>query len=102
MQPALVPEVATAPVARIPRQLPFIIANEGCERFSFYGMRNVLTMYLSATLLAYLPDAERKIAHTGLSTTAFYMFFFAGFACVAAVVFGLRARHYREVDHYRV
>jgi POT family proton-dependent oligopeptide transporter len=53
---------ATEP-ARRPPQLPFIIANEGCERFSFYGMRNILTMFLSTMLLAaYLPEAEAKAA----------------------------------------
>jgi len=29
----------------MPRQIPYIIANEGCERFSFYGMRNILTVF---------------------------------------------------------
>jgi POT family proton-dependent oligopeptide transporter len=48
------------------------------------------------------PAVTGWIATTGLSTTAFYMFFFAGFAFVAAVVFGLCAKRYREVDHYRV
>ncbi len=42
------------------------------------------------------------ISGTGLSTTAFYMFFFAVFAFAAALAFGLYARRYREVDHYRV
>jgi POT family proton-dependent oligopeptide transporter len=42
------------------------------------------------------------ITGTGLSTTAFYMFFFAVFAFAAALAFGLYARRYREVDHYRV
>ena len=42
------------------------------------------------------------IAGTGLTTTAFYMFFFAVFAFAAALAFGLYARRYREVDHYRV
>ena len=32
--------------ARMPRQIPYIIGNEGCERFSFYGMRNILTPFL--------------------------------------------------------
>lgn len=27
----------------MPRQIPWIIGNEACERFSFYGMRNILT-----------------------------------------------------------
>ena len=47
------------PKAPIPRQIPYIIGNEGCERFSFYGMRNILTVFLVTSLLAYLPEAER-------------------------------------------
>ncbi|NII06587.1 oligopeptide:H+ symporter [Luteibacter anthropi] len=45
--------------ARLPRQIPFIIGNEGCERFSFYGMRNILTPFLVTSLLMYLPESER-------------------------------------------
>ena len=45
----------------MPGQIPFIIGSEGCERFSFYGMRNILTPFLVFTLLLYLPDeATRK------------------------------------------
>ncbi|HEU5436511.1 MAG TPA: MFS transporter, partial [Telluria sp.] len=43
----------------MPRQIPYIIANEGCERFSFYGMRNILTPFLISTLLLFLPEADR-------------------------------------------
>ncbi|MBM3840064.1 MAG: POT family MFS transporter [Verrucomicrobia bacterium] len=43
----------------IPRQIPFIIGNEGCERFSFYGMRNILTVFLVTSLLRYLPETDR-------------------------------------------
>jgi POT family proton-dependent oligopeptide transporter len=50
------PPVSTG---RMPRQIPFIIANEGCERFSFYGMRNILTPFLISSLLLFLPEAER-------------------------------------------
>jgi POT family proton-dependent oligopeptide transporter len=44
----------------MPRQIPFIIANEGCERFSFYGMRNILTIFLASTFFATLPAAEAQ------------------------------------------
>jgi POT family proton-dependent oligopeptide transporter len=47
---------------RLPRQIPFIIGNEGCERFSFYGMRNVLTTFLVSYLLLRLPEGERPVA----------------------------------------
>ena len=41
------------------------------------------------------------IASTGFGITAFQMFFFAGFAFAAALAFGLVARKYPVVDHYR-
>src|SRR5215510_13906838 len=47
------------PRAPIPRQIRYIIGNEGCERFSFYGMRNILTVFLVSSLLLYLPESER-------------------------------------------
>ena len=37
---------ASSATARLPRQIPYIIGNEACERFSFYGMRNILTPFL--------------------------------------------------------
>ena len=54
---------AAAAPARLPSQVPYIIGNEACERFSFYGMRNILVQFLvSSLLLAYLPDSERELA----------------------------------------
>ncbi len=52
--------MTTPPPARMPRQIPFIIANEGCERFSFYGMRNILTTFLAAAFFANLATAEAE------------------------------------------
>ena len=43
----------------MPRQIPYIIGTEGCERFSFYGMRNILTPFLISTLLLFLPQPDR-------------------------------------------
>ncbi len=55
---------------RMPRQIPYIIGNEGCERFSFYGMRNILTPFLVSTLLLYAPEAERA----GIAKDVFHSF----------------------------
>jgi POT family proton-dependent oligopeptide transporter len=55
---------------RMPRQVPFIIGNEACERFSFYGMRNILTPFLVSSLLLYLPPAERA----GMAKEVFHSF----------------------------
>jgi nitrate/nitrite transporter NarK len=181
---------ALQPAARLPRQIPFIIGNEGCERFSFYGMRNILTSFLIGTLLLHAPEADRasmakdvfhsfvigvfffpllggwladryfgkyntvlwfsliycvghaclaffednrqgfytgwylastfgslwvlltnagvrneavtrQITSSGLSETAFLMFFFAGFAFLAALAFTWYARRYPMQDNYR-
>jgi len=41
------------------------------------------------------------IQSTGTSVTAFQMFFFAGFALLAALIFALYARTYPMQDNYR-
>jgi POT family proton-dependent oligopeptide transporter len=46
-------------------------------------------------------DGDRQIATTGLSENAFLMFFFAGFAFVAALAFAAYARTYPMQDNYR-
>jgi len=56
--------------AKLPRQIPYIIGNEACERFSFYGMRNILTPFLVSTLLLYAPEAERA----GIAKDVFHSF----------------------------
>jgi len=38
--------------SRWPRQIKYIIGNEVCERFSYYGMTSILTGYISGHLLA--------------------------------------------------
>jgi len=60
-EPEVLPatDVAPDPYVPIPKQIRFIIGNEGCERFSFYGMRNILTVFLVSSLLLYLPETER-------------------------------------------
>ena len=49
--------------AKLPGQIKYIIGNEGCERFSFYGMRNILVQFLiTSTLLQHILDAgEREL-----------------------------------------
>src|SRR5438105_9696371 len=64
------PGAASASTPRLPRQIPYIIANEACERFSFYGMRNILTPFLVGTLLLGAPAAERA----GLAKEVFHTF----------------------------
>jgi POT family proton-dependent oligopeptide transporter len=46
------------PRDRFPPQIPFIMASEGAERFSFYGMRSILTVYMVQYLLLARHEAE--------------------------------------------
>jgi proton-dependent oligopeptide transporter, POT family len=55
---------------QLPTQVPYIIGNEACERFSFYGMRNILVAFLSTTLLAALGPDQAKVA----AKEAFHIF----------------------------
>ncbi|MFQ6371606.1 oligopeptide:H+ symporter [Shewanella sp. YIC-542] len=52
--------MASTSTGRWPRQIPFIIASEACERFSFYGMRNILTPFLMTALLLSVPEELRQ------------------------------------------
>ena len=57
--------------ARLPRQISYIIGNEACERFSFYGMRNILVQFLvSSVILAYIPSDARE----GVAKDIFHSF----------------------------
>jgi proton-dependent oligopeptide transporter, POT family len=63
--------VPAAQSARLPRQVPYIIGNEACERFSFYGMRNILVQFLvSSVILAYVPAGDRE----GVAKDVFHSF----------------------------
>ena len=51
-------EPATPAALRYPPQVKYIVGNEACERFSFYGMRSILVVYMTGYLL--YPDTEAK------------------------------------------
>jgi proton-dependent oligopeptide transporter, POT family len=58
--------------ATYPPQIPYIIGNEACERFSFYGMRNILTVFLIDYLLREAaPDAGAREA---MAKSQFHLF----------------------------
>ncbi len=65
------PPLRTAPdhsLTGYPPGVPFIIANEGCERFSFYGMRGMLVGYATALAvnLDGVPRPEAELAGKAL------------------------------------
>lgn len=53
-----------------PSQVKYIIGNEACERFSFYGMRSILVVFMTHTLL--LADHQAKgVFHLFVSANYF-------------------------------
>src|SRR6186713_350803 len=65
------------PRAPIPRQIRYIIGNEGCERFSFYGMRNILSVFLATTFFAHMAKSEgeseaKEIFHVFVAGVYFF------------------------------
>jgi proton-dependent oligopeptide transporter, POT family len=64
---------------KLPLQALFIIGNEACERFSYYGMRNILTVFLVGNLLvSHIPlEADRGNA----AKEVFHLFSFGVYLC---------------------
>lgn len=66
--------------SRFPKAVPYIIGNEAAERFSFYGMRSILVIFLVAQF--YNPTHNPKLttvaeAHANESTHFFVMLAYA-------------------------
>ncbi|XP_029170893.1 peptide transporter family 1-like isoform X2 [Nylanderia fulva] len=56
---------------KYPKSVFFIITNEFCERFSFYGMRTILALYLS-NMLKYSESAATMIYHVFICFVYFF------------------------------
>ncbi len=67
---------------RMPPQIAYIIGNEGCERFSFYGMRNVLVEFLMSAAMMFAvvelvsKDDREAIAKEVMHTFIIGVYFF--------------------------
>jgi len=60
--------------SRLPPQIRYIIGNEACERFSFYGMRNILTVFLIDWLLKNQVPAQAE--RESMAKAVFHLFVF--------------------------
>src|SRR5277367_4487912 len=73
---------APLPTTGMPPGVPYIVANEAAERFSYYGMRGILVVFMTQYLLgadgslAVMGDAEAKsYYHLFLSAVYFFPLF---------------------------
>jgi POT family proton-dependent oligopeptide transporter len=67
-------EAHTAATNRWPPQVKYIVGNEACERFSFYGMKGILVGYMTGEILkGGLNMSDDK------ATSLFHLFVFANY-----------------------
>jgi POT family proton-dependent oligopeptide transporter len=80
-----------------PPGIPYIIGNEGCERFSYYGMRSILTLYLAEVL--YLQHPAFRAAPEAYAKAHYHLFVAAVYALpmVGAVVADRLLGKYRTI-----
>ncbi len=55
---------------RFPKQIKYIVGNEACERFSYYGMRSILALYITS-VLAKTDDQATEIIHYFIAANYF-------------------------------
>ena len=48
---------------KLPSQTFFIVGNEACERFSYYGMRAILTLYMTSELMRMSKADATTVGH---------------------------------------
>ena len=61
---------------RWPSQIKYIVGNEACERFSYYGMRSILAGYITGKVLegglGKTPDDSTEIIHLFITVELFH------------------------------
>ena len=71
------PLTAPVPTKEMPKGIPYIVTNEAAERFSFYGMKGILIIFMTKYMLdsngnADFMSADEAKANYHLFTTAVY------------------------------
>lgn len=72
-------QTAPQPISTLPPGIPYIVGNEAAERFSFYGMKAILTVYLTKHLLdwqgqsaAMSPEDAKSTVHLFVASAYFF------------------------------
>src|SRR4026207_279362 len=69
-------------IATMPRGIPYIVGNEAAERFSYYGMRSILVVFMTKYLLdrsgnlATMSDEEAKASYHFFTMSVYSLPFF--------------------------
>jgi POT family proton-dependent oligopeptide transporter len=80
-----------------PPGIPYIVGNEGCERFGYYGMRSILTLYLARELYVHHP--QFAAAPAAFAKAHFHLFVAAVYALpmIGAVISDRLLGKYRTI-----
>ncbi len=84
---------APAPIKTMPKGIPYIIGNEAAERFSFYGMKGILVIFMTQFLFMMPGSGSEAMSKSAaienyhMFTTAVYFFPVLG-ALLADIVLG--------------
>ncbi|MEM7811781.1 MAG: POT family MFS transporter [Planctomycetota bacterium] len=77
------PHATTPPETdKLPAGIPYIVGNEAAERFSFYGMKAILTVFMTK----YLVDASGELAPMSAEDAKFWVHTFVAVAYATPVI----------------
>ncbi len=88
---------------RFPPGIPYIVGNEGAERFSFYGMRQILYIYLTSLFIGFAAEsavAPDQLAEAKVHATQVVHLFNAGvylFPMIGAILADRLLGKYRVI-----
>jgi len=88
---------------RFPAGIPFIVGNEGAERFSYYGMRQILYIYLTALFIGFVAEGSVDpglLSHAKIKATQWTHLFMAGvylFPMIGAILADRLLGKYRVI-----
>jgi POT family proton-dependent oligopeptide transporter len=82
---------------KFPRGVPFIIGNELAERFSFYGMKGILVIFMTTYLLG--ADGELKTMNREEAMTVYHLFTMSAyfFPIIGALIADIFLGKYRTI-----
>ena len=97
------PAAAAGRDDRFPSGIPYIVGNEGAERFSYYGMRQILYVYLTSLFIGYAVEtsvAPGQLAEAKVHATQVTHLFMAGvylFPMIGAILADRLLGKYRVI-----
>ncbi|OHE89163.1 MAG: hypothetical protein A3G75_05550 [Verrucomicrobia bacterium RIFCSPLOWO2_12_FULL_64_8] len=107
MSPPAAPFAPAPPAAprddRFPPGIPYIVGNEAAERFSFYGMRQLLYVYLTSLFVRFVVESQvdpAQLTEAKVRATQVTHLFFAGvylFPMIGAILADRLLGKYRVI-----